>query len=558
MPDPLTDLHTGSDANLKIARRWLDECDRNHTACVSSQGPPVLPSRVIDVSSAQPFLYQSDGKCERYTILSHCWGKQQIITTKLGDLETRLKEVSLASMSKTFREAVEITRRLGLRYLWIDSLCIIQDSIRDWEVESFKMGAYYKSAYVTISASGADDGTVGCFLARNPASIQPILLSIRLHQAKESIQVISRQPYFKVAPRRPTSLGMSRLDRRAWCLQESIMSPRLLKFGHHQLEWACNTKLASENDVSGSFNSVSDQVDSFCPLVELQAQLSYNGPLSKHNFWFDIVGQYTRRQLSHISDMLPALSGIVANIQQLTGDIYLAGIWKSDLARGLLWRTPCRILRPRSPSSTRIDIEDWRDVADWEAEFNSKHPQRSDSYHAPSWSWACINNCFADWDLVFDWASIDNDVVYGDDLEQSKHGESCFNLQSAFTVPAGQNPFGQVTDGKLILEGRIKKAEVRYWDLYYADNLVDPESGASIGKFDVDEVTSCFETVFCLPILRRKLRYDDEGEDGESRVVGLAVELVDSSLQIFKRVGVISTRSWEWFRDTHSRTLTMI
>jgi Heterokaryon incompatibility protein (HET) len=119
-----------------------------------------LPTRVIDVglpeASTEPRLIISNGRDGAYITLSHCWGvpdpsKPPLLTTA-ANLSAMIKEIPLESMPLNYRDAVVTTRKLSFRYLWIDSLCIIQDSVEDWEAESAKMGEVYQNAQLTIAA----------------------------------------------------------------------------------------------------------------------------------------------------------------------------------------------------------------------------------------------------------------------------------------------------------------------------------------------------------------------------------------------------------------------
>lgn len=121
------------DSIIPTILQWLKECDESHTeSCPSQPGLelPVLPSRVIDVGesdgSREPYLFVPDGCCGRYTTLSHCWGKHLPLKTTMSTLRTRRHAIPFETLPKTYRDAVSITRSLGIRYVWIDSLCIVQ------------------------------------------------------------------------------------------------------------------------------------------------------------------------------------------------------------------------------------------------------------------------------------------------------------------------------------------------------------------------------------------------------------------------------------------------
>jgi hypothetical protein len=124
-----------------------------------------LPTRVIDIglNNDSLFLFTSFGKSARYAALSHCWGGNKIMTTTKATLKNREERLEFSKLPRTFQHAVDITRQIGLQYLWIDSLCIVQDS-SEWDIEASKMAQIYANSCVTIAADGAEDGDGGCFV----------------------------------------------------------------------------------------------------------------------------------------------------------------------------------------------------------------------------------------------------------------------------------------------------------------------------------------------------------------------------------------------------------
>ncbi|KAF5675368.1 heterokaryon incompatibility protein [Fusarium circinatum] len=145
-------------------KSWMRECVQNHSLC-QSDGEEPLPKRVVDVGpqdgSRAPALYVSQGEIEPYAALSHCWGKSNLLRTTTATLASRTQGIECSELSTTFQEAILVTRDLGLRYLWIDSLCIVQDDAADWQEQAMRMGDIYTSACVTISATGSSDGSGG-------------------------------------------------------------------------------------------------------------------------------------------------------------------------------------------------------------------------------------------------------------------------------------------------------------------------------------------------------------------------------------------------------------
>jgi hypothetical protein len=127
-----------------------------------------MPFRLIDVSKQQPVLVTDQPmKLARYTALSYCWGNGTVMTTTTTTLQARCRSIAMYSLPKTLQDAVSITRRLKIDHLWIDSLCILQDSSEDWQREATKMGEYYRNAFRTLSALDSPDANYGMLQMRN-------------------------------------------------------------------------------------------------------------------------------------------------------------------------------------------------------------------------------------------------------------------------------------------------------------------------------------------------------------------------------------------------------
>jgi hypothetical protein len=115
-----------------------------------------------DISSGQPFA-----------TLSHCWGTSYMPKADRSNLHQLVAGIDSSYFMKTFLEAISITRKLGLRYLWIDSLCIIQDDKDDWNNEASLMSLVYRYCFINIAATGSPNPTGGCFWDRNPRAVLP-------------------------------------------------------------------------------------------------------------------------------------------------------------------------------------------------------------------------------------------------------------------------------------------------------------------------------------------------------------------------------------------------
>lgn len=312
--------------------------------------PPRLPPRVIDVGPAdgsrEPYLLDNvlEVRLGHYAALSHCWGKLQPLTTTCATYLQRVRAVPLVTLPRTFRDAVLVARRLSVRYLWIDSLCIVQDSKEDWVWHCRIMHGIYGLSFLTLNASAAKDCHGGLFVD----DTRPPLLqyAIKPTDCPDSIFIAESLDSQLFRPKAETYT-----ESRAWCFQETVLAPRVAFFGLIMMGWLCNRLRASQQDGdlgSGSgtghrLNSILDE--SF-----------------RHMTWSSIVINYSRRLLTHENDKLPALAGIAALAQEVTNDVYIAGHWKSNLLHSLLWRT-CH------PESARRPVE----------------------YRAPSWSWTSVD-----------------------------------------------------------------------------------------------------------------------------------------------------------------------
>ena len=155
----------GVTSQLHLAKKWLDACSKTHESCKSTEDYQ-LPTRLIDVGSTpiRLVLTSTFTTKPRYATISHCWEIHNFLKLQEDSLEHFLIAIPEDKLTKTFRDAIYITRSLGLQYLWIDSLCIIQLSALDWRRESALMSFVYGGSTINIAATGATDGTIGCFL----------------------------------------------------------------------------------------------------------------------------------------------------------------------------------------------------------------------------------------------------------------------------------------------------------------------------------------------------------------------------------------------------------
>ena len=249
-----SDSNTGSEKAWKVATQWLDQCDRLHSTCNRKSQPSWMPTRLLDVGTTGSKclrLHVTDGNSPplRYTTLSHCWGKIRIERLLETNFDSRVQGIDITTLPKTFQDAIDITHRLGIRYLWIDSLCIIQDSKDDWAKESSVMGSVYQNGFCNIAATAAPDGGTGCFMERDPNLARKCRIRINATLSKFRL----KPDQYDLVPQKLWEDGLSSapLLQRAWVVQERLLAPRVLHFGRNQLFWECSELVSTPIYLSG-------------------------------------------------------------------------------------------------------------------------------------------------------------------------------------------------------------------------------------------------------------------------------------------------------------------
>jgi hypothetical protein len=323
---------------------WLDDCTSRHQVCKSYQCAAAknlttkdrLPKRLLDVGppdgSESPKLVLGEHIASnnqlQYTALSHCWGQATIshpLKTTTANEAAHRKAVSIDDLPPTFRDAVTVTRRLNVRYLWIDSLCIIQNDLRDWQSEASKMAAIFEGAYMTIAATSSPDSRGGLFFEVSNSQLRVG------HQSGDDAETfIIRYP---TADR--DTLWLSPLNSRGWVLQELALSCRTVHFTNSILYWQCRERYASEDGLldDHTFGSLEEEFD----WVDKEFYLEYFAK-SPRIAWYQLAHNYSERALSFMRDKLPAMAGLVQAHQIQTGATPVLGLWKDTLYLDLDWR----------------------------------------------------------------------------------------------------------------------------------------------------------------------------------------------------------------------------
>ncbi|KAI1207837.1 HET-domain-containing protein [Annulohypoxylon truncatum] len=396
---------------------WISYCVPSSKALTS---PAKLPTRVIDVGrfNGKIRLVEGNGLIHRYMCLSHCWGPHQIIITTKSILGDRMKEIHIADLSKTFTEAILMTRRFEIDHIWIGSLCIIQDDPADWERESAKMASIYRDAYLTIPATRSSSGDRGLFT-----------------KTPDFEYLVFREKMDHVLWRDNTTSQFP-LMTRAWVFQQRILSPRVLHFGYHELFFKCSTTAYCECGNIGFLDHTTREI----PMPNLKKMYSAalnsiaQTPSGKWSnkmwvksagyfiarMWRSLIMDYTALSLTIPSDSLPALSGVAKTFAKKRASPYLAGLFGDSLIDDLLWNTfSCRKHR----------LREWR---------------------APSWSWASIETH----------ANYQDGIVYYDNemsLDKPDDRIEFVSIDDFSCESVGLDKFGQLLPATLLLKADLDR-----------------------------------------------------------------------------------------------------
>jgi len=387
--EPVFDTHiptsgnTASRESFELASSWSETCINTHEQCQEGrrkkQRPilPTLPTRILDVSEPLIRLVSGKGRRDNWASLSHCWGTDtKPISTTTSNITSHEAGIPFHNFPKTFQEAITFTRHLRLKYLWIDSLCIIQNDLHDWNHESLSMATIYAHAYISLAATAARSSTSGLFsssLLQSPfLHITTPHAPIQLRATQRILHMQKEYHYLTIDPSNFPLLS------RAWAFQERLLSPRVLHFTAHELAFECKQERHCECGTDTSLAKGIKQINTLVP--------QHENYLNRRNadtasIWRELVTLYSLTQLTNASDKLPAFSGIMATHQRLGPqlafdassssiintatrrrkgqDAYLAGLWASSIAIDLSWLVPTLT-------------------------------QRTTPWHAPSWSWASI------------------------------------------------------------------------------------------------------------------------------------------------------------------------
>lgn len=341
---------------VRRMRIWLNDCQDKHESC-PRRCSPLLPTRVVDIGdeadSRIRLRSNPSGARGQYAALSYCWGGDQPYKTTMSNLNSYTQDLASVVFPKTLSDAIKVCRKVGLRYIWIDALCIVQDDSQDKAREINQMGRVYKDATLTIMAASAKSVYEG-FL--DDAKIDAPDAKLPFYIDKDSFgAVFVRSPYAS----RPYFLDEEPIFNRAWTLQEMLLSSRVIMFDSYQATLKCGQKrfwpvmdtyLHPEPRLHSKTSSLYETLKEFhldkiakeyrehASFAEQDAEgFTKDGFGTQCRMWATLMAEYSRRDLSVLDDRYPALAGVTEELQKIWGGEYVAGFWRDSLVRHLGW-----------------------------------------------------------------------------------------------------------------------------------------------------------------------------------------------------------------------------
>lgn len=510
--------------DLKLAKSWLLNCLTTHIHCGERPASKLLPRRLIDVgragSSSPPKLIATTedlvkyflnkpkfpelGHASFYCTLSYCWGANSN-APKLTphNINQFMEGIPWDILPKTIQDAITIVRYIGVGFLWVDALCIIQpdgDDNLDWVKESARMGDIYRNSLCTITATGAKNSDEGCFLQRHwkqyPAQ------DCKLQTSSSALRKLIPPLALKAALPTYNSILGSPAYKRGWIFQEQTLSPRLLHWTKEGVMWQCRVQCESQwypysrrRQMPGynSMRPISLMSDALFAAINSK----FDGTLDS---WFRIVGEFSSKKLTHVSDTLVALSGIAKEFRRHSNDEYLAGLWRSQILDCLTW----------SRRATSLLSSDGT-LASIPAAGNGENDAL---YVAPSWSWASKPSISVGW---------------LPSLEAYQWSATVDHTRSFVRLSSEEDPTGAVTYGQLCITAHfytIITTEELSGDPHRFYTAIDPPGGLASLRYD--DLGAQETSHFCF-ILYSAF---------EGSYFGLIIKTVEASEKRYQRLGI--------------------
>ncbi|KAH0565866.1 hypothetical protein GP486_000744 [Trichoglossum hirsutum] len=524
---------SGSQSSLTLAAGWLTDCVDNHADCSTSMlGCQKLPSRVLNVGdeTRNPFLVEpaADGGLEKWVALSYCWGGEPSMKLTEDTMGTLKQGVSLNRFDPTIRDAILVTRALRITYLWIDALCILQDyDSKDWHEQSSKMNEIYGGSTVTIVAVDSSSVMQGFLEERELHYIALEWLPYKKSPNESHRCADAQQIYLSPSWNSRKDGIVGPWTTRGWTMQEGLLPDRLLFYTSHQMIWKCCTGLKyergvtfepSEEVVRGITEDGDGTIWSFDTFTKFKLLPWYLQLLpeqsiaEKYRLWYELVKDYSPRHFRYVRDRLIAISGLAKIFGDLIGnDEYVAGLWKGDMVRGLLWHVSGVNLIPAKSAE-----------------------DSTDGNMAPSWSWT----------------SAGVNVVINDHIDQSSFRALSTVEGVEVDLVDPSNPFGAVNGGSVTITGPLARLSRLYNKEWRCKETLMPALERHISKVVEEESIRGVEEVYSFPSDGRyaALQVLQHFPSMDRRLDLLILEATGGNskcIPIYRRVGVLTLRHFD-------------
>jgi hypothetical protein len=506
---------TGSTSSYTQAVRWISYCEALHSRCAKSP-KSAGPRRLVDIGTNKSRFAQRVKLIEtndvkyQYVCLSHCWGDSiSPCSTTTTSYEENIQDIPWEKLSLTFQDTIAFARKLQVRYIWIDAICIMQDSNEDWAREVSNMAQIFEGAYFTIAATASKDDSEGLHREEQGGLYNTHMIRTGQKGLREGkIHYRRRLPHFSIRSKRPQyaePVTTFPLLHRGWAAQERLLSPRVLHFTSTELVWecleasGCQCLQGSDPFYNAETIEALDPKTSHASLVVPSAPLDVDEQLIAFMRWQLLVREMSKTKLTLSKDKLPAFSGLAQQFHAglpFVGD-YRAGLWRADFENGLLWglhQAEIPIARPT-----------WR---------------------APSWSWASVEG-----QLNYPWAF---------ELRNNSECETSFiEVLGVETFPLHQDRYGELATASLSVLGPVADGTISYSSKAYlcsSDFTVHVAGGESVNKVLIDYAIQEPDDFYHIPsggtVRCLRVRQLDEG-----RVLSLVLQQVED-LPVYRRIGI--------------------
>lgn len=447
-----------------------------------------MPTRLLHVGAKDAVVIRltdiNDKSPVSYAALSYCWGdlKANEFQTTQATVASRYEGVDFRQLPRTIKDAVTTTRALGLEYLWVDSLCIIQDDKDDKNREIADMSRIFGNSTITISAARAERCTDGFLQERDLIACYEQVYELPFvgpDGIPTGQTVFCSERDLRRSERDP-------IDFRAWPLEEHRLPPRLMRFGTYQVVLTYRTPENSYEKVR--VDGGSDE------LLEQPADFSSNASTQALTEWQKDIVQYTSRSITQPEDRLPAIAAVAENYGKRLGSgpqDYLAGLWRQGLPGLLLWYIPDDSIPRQSfrPTADTIDT-------------------------SPSWSWQ--------------YAPVG--VQYAKEINRA-YKPGLLEILDCKTSLATEIEYGRVANGRLVVKGPLVKV-IYDGTPFMIDSPGDLVRIASIRvKWDKMMESLYGKFLYCLRVV----------DDGCGHYHGLVLEKLSD--ENFRRVGYFESKA---------------